>query len=225
MVEAAARGRPRQHDEPYRHSARRTATLTFQTQVQHRGLRLGRLVTTPMSTWTTAPAGRRSRKHHQAGRGQRDRRAAPPPGRTQRSHLPPTRASRSVCGCATRPTVRRRGLNNRRRSAGIFLDAISLDAGGTNLFKDGAETGSNGWTSPASPRGLEASQTNAYDHYYVASNRKYASYDRYLRAGRTTSDQHGGEPDYVKHFPYQNGLLVSYWDTSHSENNTSDSSW
>ena len=29
-------------------------------------------------------------------------------------------------------------------------------------------------------------------------------------------------PDWVEHFPYQDGLLVSYWDTSFSDNNTSE---
>ena len=29
------------------------------------------------------------------------------------------------------------------------------------------------------------------------------------------------KPDFVEHFPYQDGLLVSYWDTSQSDNNTS----
>jgi hypothetical protein len=28
-------------------------------------------------------------------------------------------------------------------------------------------------------------------------------------------------PDWVEHFPYQNGLLVSCWDTKHSDNNES----
>ena len=39
--------------------------------------------------------------------------------------------------------------------------------------------------------------------------------------GRTTSASRTG-PDWVEHFPYQDGLLVSYWDTSFSDNNTSE---
>ena len=32
----------------------------------------------------------------------------------------------------------------------------------------------------------------------------------------------GARPDFVEHFPYQDGLLISYWDTSFSDNNTSE---
>jgi immune inhibitor A len=31
-----------------------------------------------------------------------------------------------------------------------------------------------------------------------------------------------GRPDFVEHFSYQQGLLISYWDTSQSDNNTSE---
>ena len=40
------------------------------------------------------------------------------------------------------------------------------------------------------------------------------------RPGRTTSASRD-RPDWVEHFPYQNGLLVSYWDTSYADNNES----
>ena len=107
-----------------------------------------------------------------------------------------------------------------KKVGGIFLDAISLDAGGTNLFKDGAETGANGWTL-AGFTAVGASQTIAYDNYYVASNRTYTSYDRYLKSGPYNYGWANTRPAYAEHFPYQNGLLVSYWDTSQSDNNTS----
>jgi immune inhibitor A len=29
-------------------------------------------------------------------------------------------------------------------------------------------------------------------------------------------------PDFVEHFPYQTGLLISYWDASNTDNNTSE---
>ena len=45
------------------------------------------------------------------------------------------------------------------------------------------------------------------------------SYDRYLQTGPYNFLP--GQPDKVEHFPYQNGLLVSYWDTSFTDNNES----
>ena len=46
------------------------------------------------------------------------------------------------------------------------------------------------------------------------------SYDRYLQTGPYNFGC-PASPDKVEHFPYQNGLLVSYWDTSFSDNNES----
>ena len=60
----------------------------------------------------------------------------------------------------------------------------------------------------------------SYDHYYIASNRTYTAYDRYLQTGPYNFG-FPDRPDWVEHFPYQNGLLVSYWDTSFSDNNES----
>ena len=65
------------------------------------------------------------------------------------------------------------------------------------------------------------SSTQLFDHYYVASNREYVSYDKYLQSGPYNFGFPQDRPDWVEHFPYQNGLLVSYWDTSYSDNNTS----
>lgn len=59
------------------------------------------------------------------------------------------------------------------------------------------------------------------DHYYLASYRAYLSYDRYLRTGPYNFGFTPEKPDLVEHFPYQDGLLVSYWNTSQSDNNTS----
>ena len=59
----------------------------------------------------------------------------------------------------------------------------------------------------------------AYDNYYVASNRTYTSYDQYLQTGPYNFG-FASKPDYVEHFPYQDGLLVTYWDTSQSDNQT-----
>ena len=93
-----------------------------------------------------------------------------------------------------------------------------MTSGTTTLVTDGAESGANGWT----VNGFQAagsSVTKAYDNYYVASNRTYTSYDQYLQTGPYNFG-FASKPDYVEHFPYQDGLLVTYWDTSQSDNQT-----
>jgi immune inhibitor A len=99
---------------------------------------------------------------------------------------------------------------------GIFVDDITVTGG----FTDGAETSPNGWTLDGF-RSAGSSFTQAYANYYIASNRTYRSFDRYLRSGPYNFGFLNTEPNRVEHFPYQNGLLVSYWDTSQSDNNTS----
>jgi immune inhibitor A len=106
------------------------------------------------------------------------------------------------------------------KPAGIFADAFKLASGTTTVFEDGAENGNNGWT----PDGFSivgATSTTLYDHYYIASNRQYVSYDKYLQTGPYNFGWLNSKPDWVEHFPYQNGLLVNYWDTSFSDNNES----
>ena len=100
---------------------------------------------------------------------------------------------------------------------GIFVDDLKVTSGGTVVFADGAENGVNGWTlNGFTIQG--ASFSTAYDNYYIASNRAYVQYDRYLRTGPYNFGFTNTKPDWVEHFPYQDGLLISYWDTSQSNN-------
>jgi len=98
---------------------------------------------------------------------------------------------------------------------GIFIDDITLTGG----FTDGAETSPNGWTLDGFSA-VGSATTQDYDNYYVASNRTYTSFDTYLKTGPYNFG-FASKPDYVEHFPYQDGLLISYWDTSQSDNNAS----
>jgi immune inhibitor A len=102
---------------------------------------------------------------------------------------------------------------------GFFVDNIVLTAGGTTVFSDGAENGANGWTAVGFGT-VGSALTNAYDNYYIMSNRSWVSYDQYLKAGPYNFGD-PRRPDWVEHFGYQEGLLISYWDTSQSDNNTS----
>jgi immune inhibitor A len=110
--------------------------------------------------------------------------------------------------------------NDPAYSPGLFVDALSITAGGTQVFADGAETSPNGWTlDKFSSVGSTISQS--FDNYYIASNRAYVSFDKYLQSGPYNFGYANTKPDFVERFPYQNGLLVNYWDTSQADNNTS----
>jgi immune inhibitor A len=101
---------------------------------------------------------------------------------------------------------------------GFAADAITVTADGQTVLSDGAESGDNGWTADGFSR-IGASFTKDYPEYYVAENRQYVSYDSTLRTGPYNFGWTSTKPDWVEHFPYQNGLLVWLWDTSQADNN------
>ena len=103
--------------------------------------------------------------------------------------------------------------------SGLLVDDIVVTNGATTVFADGAETSPAGWTLDKF-RSVGASYDTAYDQFYLASNRQYVSYDKYLQTG-PYNFSFADRPDFVEKFPYQDGLLVNYWDSSYSDNNTS----
>ncbi|WP_285624301.1 immune inhibitor A domain-containing protein [Kineosporia sp. NBRC 101677] len=104
--------------------------------------------------------------------------------------------------------------------AGIFLDQIAVRAGDTVVFEDGAETVDAAWAAKGFRR-AQGTQEVEYDHYYIAANRSYISYDKYLKTGPYNYGWAKTRPDYAEHFPYQEGLLVTYWDTAFDDNDVS----
>lgn len=103
---------------------------------------------------------------------------------------------------------------------GFTADAITLTADGSTLFTDGAENGDNGWTGKGFSR-VGAGFTKEYAQYYLAENRRYVSYDSTLKVGPYNFGFANTKPNWVEHYPYQDGLLVWLWDTSQKDNNTS----
>lgn len=99
---------------------------------------------------------------------------------------------------------------------GFAADAISITADGRQILSDGAENDQAGWTATGFSR-IGASFTQNYPQYYIAENRQYVSYDDVLRTGPYNT---GWMPNrkLVERFPYQNGLLISLWDTSMNDN-------
>ena len=99
--------------------------------------------------------------------------------------------------------------------SGIFVDQLAV----AGVFTDGAEAGNNGWT-PAGFSIVGASSSQQFSHYYIAGNRTYVSYDKYLKTGPYFFGYLNTKPDFVDHYAYQQGLLISYWDTSYADNDT-----
>jgi immune inhibitor A len=103
---------------------------------------------------------------------------------------------------------------------GLFADELKVTSGSTTVLADGAETSPNGWTLSGFSS-VGSSVTQQYDNYYIASHRDYVSFDKYLQSGPYNFGFLNTKPDWVERFPYQDGLLISYYDTSQSDNNTS----
>ncbi|MGI5443584.1 immune inhibitor A domain-containing protein [Streptomyces shenzhenensis] len=103
---------------------------------------------------------------------------------------------------------------------GFAADRITVTADGATVFSDDAESADAAWTANGFSR-IGASFTKDYKQYYVAENRQYESYDTTLKTGPYNFGFSTTRPDWVEHYPYQNGLLIWKWDTSQQDNNTS----
>jgi immune inhibitor A len=102
---------------------------------------------------------------------------------------------------------------------GFGVDDIAV----TGSAVDGAET-DTGWTFDGFVR-TNGTVTSVANHYYLVEYRKYQGYDQALKLGPYNFiDPPGGTAyaNWVEHFPYQDGMLVWYWDTSQSDNNVGD---
>jgi immune inhibitor A len=103
---------------------------------------------------------------------------------------------------------------------GFFADELSVNVDGKPAFTDGAENGENGWTLDGF-RTAQQTETLPFDQYYIATNRTYESFDKYMKTGPYNFGD-PAKPNWVEHFPYDTGLGVWYWDTSQPDNNTSE---
>ena len=103
---------------------------------------------------------------------------------------------------------------------GFFADDITVTADGQTVLTDGAEDGANGWTLDGFQT-TTGTETKSFPNYYIASNRTYEPNDKYMKTGPYNFG-FPDRPDFVEHFPYQTGLLISYWDESNPDNNTSE---
>jgi immune inhibitor A len=97
---------------------------------------------------------------------------------------------------------------------GIMIDEISIS--GEAL--DGAETDA-GWTFSGFSV-TNGTESGSFFNAYIAMNRTYFGYDKNLELGPYNFGFQDNSDllDKVEHFPYQDGLLISYWDTSQLDN-------
>jgi immune inhibitor A len=102
--------------------------------------------------------------------------------------------------------------------SGLSVDEISV----TGLPTDGAET-DPGWTYNGFVR-TNGVVTQSFFNAYFAEFRQYRGYDDALRTGPYNFGflNNPNLQDWVEHFPYQDGLLVWYYDTSFEDNNVGD---
>ena len=96
-----------------------------------------------------------------------------------------------------------------------MVDEISVNGGAT----DGAETDA-GWTFKPGFNVTTGVENTLFNHYYIAEFRQYRGYDATLQVGPYNFGFTGDMANWVEHFPYQDGLLINYWDTSQRNNNT-----
>ncbi|MFE9691699.1 immune inhibitor A domain-containing protein [Micromonospora sp. NPDC005806] len=104
-------------------------------------------------------------------------------------------------------------------AGGFYGDAVAVTADGATIFTDGAEAGAGDWAL----NGFSiqaATYTRDFDNYYIAGNRSYVSYDQYLKTGPYFFGYANTRPDYVDHYAYQTGLLISYWNLRWADNDT-----
>jgi len=106
--------------------------------------------------------------------------------------------------------------------ANAFLDDITIKSGGTTLFSDNVEAGDNGWTAEGGFKISTGTEEVVGDRYYLLENRTYVDYDSTLAEGPYIFSRQVTAPNWVDHFPYQDGMLVWAVDETYGDNNTSE---
>ncbi len=97
---------------------------------------------------------------------------------------------------------------------GFMIDDISINGGAP----DGAEADA-GWTFDGF-KVTSGTESAWFNHYYVVEYRAYWGYDKNLQVGPYNFGFLDNPllGDFVEHLPYQDGMLINYWDTSQRNN-------
>jgi immune inhibitor A len=83
-----------------------------------------------------------------------------------------------------------------------------------------AETGPEGWVFDGF-KTTTGADLIPYFNAYVVENRQYVNYDTSLSSAYNFGFL-GERDDWVEFYPYQDGMLVNYWDSSQADNNVGD---
>ena len=110
------------------------------------------------------------------------------------------------------------GANPSAGWSGVLVDDIAITSDAMTILADGAESPPNGWTADGFSS-VGTTGTTLKSHYYLASYRSYRLFDRYLRSGPFLFGN-PANPNRVDRYPYQDGLLVNYWNTAVEDNDT-----
>lgn len=100
---------------------------------------------------------------------------------------------------------------------GFQVDNIAI--GGTSIGT--AETGETGWTL-AGFRTTTGSETQSFFNAYIVENRQYLGFDKSLQTGPYNFGYASTKPNWVEHFPYEAGILISYYNSQYTDNNVGD---
>jgi immune inhibitor A len=100
---------------------------------------------------------------------------------------------------------------------GFQVDDVKVD--GTSVGN--AETEDEGWTLDGFIR-TDGTELASYFHAYVLENRQYDGYDKSLKTAYNFGFLGTNRPDWVESYPYQNGMLVTYWNEQYGDNNVGD---
>jgi immune inhibitor A len=99
---------------------------------------------------------------------------------------------------------------------GFLIDNIAIN--GTPVGTAEAE---EGWTFDGFKR-TTGTERSFHLNAYVMENRQYDEYDRSLRTAYNFGFLTTARPDWVEHYPFQDGLLISYWDETFTDNSVGD---
>ena len=103
--------------------------------------------------------------------------------------------------------------------AGAFLDSIVVKSGKQTVLTNGAEANDSGLVA----RGFTKSDGTAKriaEQYYWLESRQYVGADATLENGPYQFSKGYTAPNWVEHFPFQNGMLVWFQDKRQADNNT-----